>query len=90
MFRNCCEPLVNCDSYTIVPNDPEYEALLSQQRMIVGDEGPSVEVGVHVVDGKGQDVEKYVFSLIQRSYGVKKGCWMTKSLLKVPEEEAKS
>jgi hypothetical protein len=83
MFRNCCEPLVNCESYSIVQEDPAYEALRPQQQMIVGDEGPSVEIGVHVLDGKGQAEGKYVFSLIQRSYGLKKGCWMTKSLLKV-------
>jgi hypothetical protein len=40
---------------------------------------------VDVVDAAGQAAGVYEFSMVQHEFGLKKGCWMTKSLLKVAD-----
>jgi hypothetical protein len=38
---------------------------------------------VSVVDGQGRDGGVFEFRMVQKEFGLRKGCWMTTSCLKV-------
>lgn len=45
---------------------------------------PGMEVFyVSVIDSQGRDGGVFEFKLVQREMGLRKGCWMTKSCIKV-------
>jgi hypothetical protein len=78
IFKSKCAELVDCQSYSILPGPPE--ALQQQQQQLP----PGMEAfHVSVVDGQGRDGGVFEFRLVQKEFGLRKGCWMTKSCLKV-------
>lgn len=77
-FKVACGALVDCKSYSILPEPPA--ALKDRQQQLE----PGVEVFyVSVVDSKGSDGGVFELRMVQRDSGLKQGCWMTKSCVKI-------
>eukprot|EP00878_Enallax_costatus_P014078 GHUV01014723.1.p1 GENE.GHUV01014723.1~~GHUV01014723.1.p1 ORF type:complete len:200 (+),score=36.28 GHUV01014723.1:956-1555(+) len=77
-FKVACAALVDCESYHILPEPPAAVADIQQQLE------PGMEAFyVYVVDSKGQDGGVFELKMVQQEFGLKQGCWMTKSCIKV-------
>lgn len=74
-FLNQLPELVNCCSYSIQD---------VQERSAGGDEGPDAVVVAQVVDSSGQSVLAE-FQLKRRTFGSKKGAFMTSMLRKMQQ-----
>jgi hypothetical protein len=77
-FKTACGALVDCQSFTILEGPPK-----SPNKPIA----PLLEgmeaVYVALADSKGGDGGVFELRLVQREFGLKAGCWMTKSCLRV-------
>lgn len=95
-FKTACAALVDCQSYSVLPGIPEQLLTASQQQQkqhsagisqSSASHGPhlpgSEEFYVSVTDSKGSDGGVFKFVLVQQDFGLKQGCWMTKSCFKV-------
>uniref|UniRef100_A0A383VFR9 Uncharacterized protein n=1 Tax=Tetradesmus obliquus TaxID=3088 RepID=A0A383VFR9_TETOB len=77
IFKTKCAELVDCQSYSILAGPPEQ---VQQQQQVP----PGMQaLYVSVVDSQGRDGGVFEFVLAQKEFGLRKGCWMTKSCLKV-------
>jgi hypothetical protein len=87
---------VDCQSYTVLPDSPEQLLAARQQQHAQNpasiqssssSQHPqlpgSEEFFVSVTDSKGSDGGVFKFVLVQQDFGLKQGCWMTKSCFKV-------
>lgn len=77
-FKTACGPLVDCSAFTLLDGPPGNPAKPLEPL------GPGVEaVYVAVTDSRGGDGGVFELTLVQRQVGLKAGCWMTKSCLRV-------
>jgi hypothetical protein len=80
IFKTKCAELVDCQSYSILQGPPE--SLQQQQQL--EQLAPGMEAFyVSVVDSQGRDGGVFEFRMVQKEYGLRKGCWMTKSCLRL-------
>jgi hypothetical protein len=77
-FKTACGALVDCQSFTILEGPPE-----SPDKPITPLSEGMEAVYVAVTDSKGGGGGVFELRLVQRGFGLKAGCWMTKSCLKV-------
>jgi hypothetical protein len=77
IFKSKCAELVDCQSYNILQGPPEQLQL--QDKLPPGMQA----FYVSVVDSQGRDGGVFEFRMVQKEYGLRKDCWMTKSCLKV-------
>jgi hypothetical protein len=77
-IKTACGALVDCKSFTILPGPPE-DPLKPLEPLLTG----SQAVYVAVQDSKGADAGVFELRMVQRQQGLKAGCWMTKSCLRV-------
>lgn len=79
-FKTACAPLVDCSAFTLL-QDPPSEPLLKP--LEPAHPAGMAAVYVAVTDSAGGDGGVWELRLVQRELGLKKGCWMTKSCLRV-------
>lgn len=77
-IKTACGALVDCKSYTLLDGPPD-----SPTKPIEPLPAGMEAVYVAVQDSKGADGGVFELRLVQREFGLKAGCWMTKSCLKV-------
>ena len=77
-FKTACGPLVDCQAFTLLQGPPD-----SPSKPLEPLPAGAEAVYVAVTDSKGADGGVFELRLVQREAGLKAGCWMTKSCLRV-------
>ncbi len=77
-FKTACGALVDCQSFRILDGPPQ-----SPEKPIAPLPDGMQAVYVAVTDSKGAAGGVFELRLVQREFGFKAGCWMTKSCLRV-------
>lgn len=77
-IKTACAALVDCEGFQILQGPPQ-DLQKPLEPLSAGMEA----VYVAVTDSKGGDGGVFELRMVQRDYGLKAGCWMTKSCLKI-------
>lgn len=82
-FKTACGPLVDCSAFTLLDGPPDSRLLKNPDKPLEPP-GPGVEaVYVGVTDSRGGQGGVFELRLVQRQVGLRAGCWMTKSCVRV-------
>lgn len=77
-FKTACGAMVDCQAFTLLQGPPD-----SPTKPLEPLPAGSEAVYVAVTDSKGGDGGMFELRLVRREAGLKAGCWMTKSCLRV-------
>jgi hypothetical protein len=82
-LNQACPALINCTAFTLLDGPPGAPPSQQQQQELEPLPPGMEAVLVSVVDSTGAPGGVFELRLVQREAGLKQGCWMTKSCIRV-------